>query len=87
MWDGVSYRDAKGSLAVDTSDASVLSPGAPSLVDFNNQPVDPSEGMFVNLANNVWNTNWPLWYPWTDQDRDARFRFEIRLGGGLSEKH
>jgi hypothetical protein len=86
VWDGVSYRDAGGSLAVDTTDASVLSPGAPSLVDYNNQPIEPSEGMYFNLSNNIWNTNWPLWYPWLDEDASARFRFEIRLGpGGAGE--
>jgi hypothetical protein len=80
VWDGVSYRGPDGSLSIETVDASVVAPGEPSLVDFNNFPVDPREGMWFNLSNNVWNTNWPLWYPWNDEDRNARFRFVVRLG-------
>ena len=36
--------------------------------DFNSHPQD----MYFNLYNNIWNTNFPMWY--TD---DALFRFEI----------
>lgn len=82
VWEGVAYRDAGGSLEVETTDAGVVSPGTPSLVDYNNRPVRPEEGMYFNLANNVWNTNWPLWYPWLDEDRNARFRFRIVVGAG-----
>jgi hypothetical protein len=80
VWDGVSYRGPDGALAIDTVDASVVAPGEPSLVDFDNFPVDPRQGMWFNLSNNVWNTNWPLWYPWRDDDENARFRFVLRLG-------
>lgn len=87
VWDGVSYRGQGGSLSIETVDASVLAPGEPSLVDFNNFPVEPDEGVWFNLANNVWNTNWPLWYPWREEDANARFRFVLRLGdeGGAAD--
>lgn len=82
VWGGVGYRDDAGSFHVESLDAGVVSPGLPALVDYNNHPVAPSEGIFFNLANNVWNTNWPLWYPWHDEDGNARFRFTLRFGDG-----
>ena len=32
-------------------------------------------GVWFNLYNNMWNTNFPMWY-----DEDALFRFRIRVG-------
>ena len=33
---------------------------------------DLTAGVWFNLYNNMWNTNFPLWY-----DEDARFRFVV----------
>lgn len=82
VWEGASYCDDKGHLLIETLDATVVSPGFPALLDYNNQPVNPQDGMFFNLANNVWNTNWPLWYPWLAKDADSRFRFTLHLEKG-----
>jgi len=70
---GVSYRDAQGALLLETLDAPLVAPGAPSLLDFNNQQPDLQKGMHINLYNNVWGTNFPQWY-----EEDARFRFVLR---------
>ena len=47
-------------------------------------------GMAVNLHNNLWNTNYPLYYPYFDplycthplacQNANAMFRFELTVG-------
>lgn len=47
-------------------------------------------GMGVNLYNNLWNTNYPLFNPYTDplfcatpltcRDANQRFRFELSFG-------
>jgi len=70
---GVSYRDAQGSLLLETLDAPLVAPGEPSLLDFNNQQPDLQKGMHINLYNNVWGTNFSQWY-----EEDARFRFVLR---------
>jgi hypothetical protein len=70
---GVSYRDAQGSLLLETLDAPLVAPGQPSLLNFNNQLPDLQKGMHINLYNNVWGTNFPQW-----DEEDARFRFVLR---------
>ncbi len=70
----VSYSDAQGRLTIETLDAPLVAPGKPSLLDFDNRQPHLRNGMHVNLYNNVWGTNFPLWY-----EDDARFRFIIRV--------
>jgi hypothetical protein len=72
---GVYYTDARGNLSIETLDAPLVAPGEPSLLDFNNRQPKLSMGMHFNLFNNVWGTNFPMWY-----EDDARFRFTLRLG-------
>ena len=47
------YRDAKGSFTLETLDAPLVAPGQRALVDFNNNQPDMSEGVHVNLYNNL----------------------------------
>lgn len=67
---GVYYND----LSVRMIDCPLVSPGIPHLCDYVNTVPDESEGIYFNLYNNTWGTNFPMWY-----DEDARFRFEIVL--------
>jgi hypothetical protein len=53
-------------------DAPLVAPGKPSLLDFNNDLPALKDGVHVNLYNNVWGTNFRMWY-----DDDARFRFTL----------
>ncbi len=41
--------------------------------------VDFSYGASYCLFNNIWNTNYPLWYPFLPEDKDVKFRFKIRI--------
>ena len=59
-------------LHVNTVDCPLVSPGIPHLCDYVNTVPDESEGVYFNLYNNTWGTNFPMWY-----DENARFRFEI----------
>ncbi len=72
---GVSYTDGGGGLRLDTLDAPLVAPGLPSLLEFHNGQPGVSEGVHVNLFNNVWGTNFPQWF-----GEDARFRFQLRFG-------
>ncbi len=69
---GFSYQDATGTLRIDTLDAHLVSPGTRALLQFDDEPLDLSQGMHVNLYNNLWGTAFPQWY-----DQDMRFRFAI----------
>lgn len=72
---GVSYADDHGTLAIETMDAPLVAPGQPSLLNFDNQQPPVEHGMHFNLYNNIWGTNFPMWF-----EEDARFRFMVRLG-------
>jgi hypothetical protein len=72
--DGVTAEDSSGSWHFSSPDAALVAPGKPSLLDFNNeQPGPTADGIYFNLFNNIWGTNFPMWY-----GDDARFRFKVR---------
>jgi hypothetical protein len=71
---GVYYHDPRGVLAIESLDAPLVAPGEPSLLNFNNRQPPLRHGMHFNLYNNVWGTNFPMWY-----EDDARFRFVLRF--------
>jgi hypothetical protein len=71
---GVFYRDEASQLAIETLDAPLVAPGEPALLNFNNRQPALKHGMHFNLYNNVWGTNFPMWY-----EDDARFRFVWRV--------
>lgn len=56
-----------------TLDAPLISVGQPNLYAFREQPPNPAGGAWVNLCNNAWGTNFPMW-----NEGDARFRFLLR---------
>lgn len=70
---GVLYHGADGDLAIESLDAPLVAPGRPRLLEFDNSLPDLRGGFHFNLHNNIWGTNFPLWY-----DDDARFRFSVR---------
>jgi Domain of unknown function (DUF5054) len=70
----VEYGDDRGRLLLETLDAPLVAPGVPSLLDFNDGQPPLLQGMHFNLYNNVWGTNFAMWY-----DDDARFRFVLRV--------
>lgn len=41
--------------------------------------IKPNMGFAFNLFNNIWNTNYILWYPYLDGDRHMRQRFLLDL--------
>jgi hypothetical protein len=71
---GVRCPVRTGHLLLETLDAPLVAPGAPQLLRHNNDDPNDTGGMHINLYNNVWGTNFPMWYA-----DDARFRFALRL--------
>lgn len=71
-WEGCSLR------GVDTG---LVSVGGPSLLRFSKEAPDTEKGVWFCLYNNVWGTNFPMWY-----DQDGRFRFVLSFENMNSEK-
>ena len=67
-------RQLARELALMVLGTALVAAGEPSLWNFSDQLPDPSKGVWFNLYNNMWDTNFPLWY-----GEDARFRFVVRL--------
>jgi len=36
-------------------------------------------GVSYNIYNNIWNTNYVLWYPFEEEDKDMKARFSLRF--------
>lgn len=69
---GVYYKGEK-EVVIETLDAPLVAVGAPKILKFDNQVADLDNGFYFNLYNNVWGTNFPMWY-----DEDSLFRFSIK---------
>lgn len=71
---GVKAEKGGRTLVIEPLDSPLVAPGAPSLLDFNNMQPDLSKGVHFCLLNNLWGTNFPMWF-----EEDCRFRFTITL--------
>ena len=76
---GVACSDRQKRIEIETLDAPLVAPGALSLLNFTNDEPDLEEGVSFNLHNNVWGTNFPMWF-----EDDCRFRFRLRLSSADS---
>lgn len=70
------YHGDQIEVTLESLDAPLVAPGAPSLLNFNNGQPPLENGMHFNLYNNVWGTNFPMWF-----EDDARFRFVVQVNG------
>ncbi len=68
------YQDRAGRLVLETLDALLVAPGERSLLNFTNEQPPLEGGMHFNLFNNVFGTNFRMWY-----DEDAHFRFVLKI--------
>lgn len=74
---GLRYQAPGQTLWIDTLDAPLVAPGKPSMLNFTNRQPNLAHGLHFNLYNNLWGTNFPMWY-----GEDARFRFRLRFKAG-----
>lgn len=68
---GVRYQSG---VQVESADCAVVNVGEPHLWNFDDTLPGPDDGVWFCLCNNMWNTNFPLWY-----GENARFRFRISV--------
>lgn len=57
-----------------TFDTALVSPQKPCVLDYPNVIPAEEDGIYFGLYNNLWGTNFPMWY-----EEDARFRFTITI--------
>lgn len=78
---GIQYSgaEAPGPLTLRSLDSALVSIGAPLAAPAPLVAPDPTLGVHFSLVNNVWNTNYPLWYPFAEGDQSSRFRFTIAI--------
>jgi len=67
---GVKYDN----VSIQSLDTALLAFDEPSLLSFTHEKAAAESGVVFNLYNNVWGTNFPMWY-----DEDARFRFLLSV--------
>jgi len=72
--ESVKYDDGDNCLTIDPYDSPLVAPGERSLLDFNNKRPPMKNGVHFNLHNNIWGTNFRMWY-----GEDTRFRFRLKL--------
>lgn len=70
----VAWRRASREIRISSLDAPLVCPGEPSLLNFTNDQPQIVAGMHFNLLNNLWGTNFPMWF-----EEDCRFRFTFSL--------
>jgi Domain of unknown function (DUF5054) len=70
---GFAYRDAKGSMDVETIDAPLIALGERSPLNFSRSQPNLAGGVHCNLFNNAWGTNYIMWF-----GENMRFRFLLR---------
>ncbi|HYE80918.1 MAG TPA: DUF5054 domain-containing protein [Clostridia bacterium] len=66
--------DNERHIAVEPLDAPLVSIGDMKILKFDNEIAGMSKGMFFNLHNNIWGTNFPMWF-----EEDMKYRFLIKL--------
>ena len=70
---GFEYKQAEHRFAVETIDAPVVALGERTPLLFSNTQPDLNAGIHSSLFNNVWGTNYIMWYA-----EDMRFRYVLR---------
>ena len=61
-------------LSIEPVDSAIVSPQKPCVLDYPNEIPTEKDGVYFGLYNNLWGTNFPMWY-----GEDARFRFKLTL--------
>jgi len=68
-----------GKFHIESLDSGVVCFGEPTPFPTPFTQPDLSQGVHFNLFNNIWGTNYVMWYPFLDEDLNAQFRFIVNL--------
>ena len=76
---GIRYSDS--GLTFSSMDTSVLCIGNPTAFPTPMEQPDVSSGFSFNIFNNVWGTNYIMWYPYLPADASSKYRFLMTIPG------
>ena len=62
-----------------TLDAAIVTPGFPTPFPTPLSPPDLSFGVHFHLWNNIWGTNYVMWFPFLPSEPSLLYRFAIHL--------
>jgi hypothetical protein len=74
------YRGGDGCYLVSPLDSPLAALGKPKMLRFDDRFEDPSGGIYFNIFNNIWGTNFPMWL-----EGEGRSRFVIERGCSQAE--
>jgi hypothetical protein len=85
---GIAVRSGDGMalLRVRSLDAALVSPGHPTPFPSVVHLPDLEQGMHFNLVNNIWGTNYVMWWPYQESDRNMRFRFVVQVESLITDQ-
>lgn len=79
--EGLTYQGTEGFLQLQSQEAPLFAFGGRRLLQFDNQLPNFDDGIFVNLYNNVWGTNFPAWF---EDDMTYQVKFGWQLTPGMA---
>jgi len=77
---GAVLPTATGNLSVQTLETGLVSIGLKTAFPTPLEPLTKTAAsgpLYFVLQNNLWDTNYPLWYPFIPEDANGRFRFQF----------
>ena len=74
------YADEGSSFVLSSLDVPIVSTGTASpFISPRTRKPDMDGGVHYNIFQNIWNTNYVLWYPFRDEDVNTRSRFHLEI--------
>jgi len=74
------WTSSKLGIELETKDSGLICLGEPNPfpTPLNTKP-NLDDGASISLFNNIWGTNYVMWYPFDNKDGDAAYRFTLRI--------
>ena len=74
------WMGAAGTLTFTSLDVPILCTGKASpFISPRTAPPDMAQGIHFNIVQNIWNTNYVLFYPFAEADQNIRSRFRLDI--------
>jgi hypothetical protein len=70
---GVRFENSTSHCSIESLDAPLVAPGERTLLNFDNRLPEANQGVHFNLHNNVWGTNFMMWF-----EEDMKYRFVFK---------
>ena len=70
-----SFPSISQQMTFESQDTSVLCVGYPNPYPTPPSPPAMDDGFAFNIFNNIWGTNYVMWYPYEEEDKSSKYRF------------